>query len=187
MGELEPGLFSGRPLRLARLRCERGSVDVVAHRFSCQVVRRRGGVGESGGFGRASRLLQGRDRRRREREVGRAGRGARPDALELFAQSLAPSDFVALEVTVNAWEIARILERHVARVIVVSPADTGIRQARAKTDRLDARALAKLLGAGRSQVQILSPRSRFSLQVAGFREPARRSTRRRGPSRGPFR
>ena len=41
-----------------------------------------------------------------------------------------------------------ILEPHVARVIVVSPSDTGIRQARAKTDRLDARALAKLLWAG---------------------------------------
>jgi transposase len=40
------------------------------------------------------------------------------------------------------------LERHVARVIVVSPNDTGIRQARAKTDRLDARTLAKLLWAG---------------------------------------
>jgi len=51
-------------------------------------------------------------------------------------------------VTGNCWEIARILEPHVARVIVVSPADTGIRQARAKTDRLDARALAKLLAAG---------------------------------------
>ena len=36
-----------------------------------------------------------------------------------------------------------ILEPHVARVIVVSPSDTGIRQARAKTDRLDARALAQ--------------------------------------------
>jgi transposase len=34
-------------------------------------------------------------------------------------------------------------------VIVVSPADTGIRQARAKTDRLDARALCELLWAGR--------------------------------------
>src|SRR5215213_6046918 len=44
--------------------------------------------------------------------------------------------------------IARILEPHVARVIVVSPSDTGIRQARAKTDRLDARALARLLWAG---------------------------------------
>lgn len=72
----------------------------------------------------------------------------RPDALELFAQSLDRRDWVALEVTGNAWAIAGILEGHVARVIVVSPSDTGIRQARAKTDRLDARALAKLLWAG---------------------------------------
>jgi transposase len=71
-----------------------------------------------------------------------------PEALELFAQSLAPTDRVALEVTGSAWEIARILEPHIAHVVVVSPADTGIRQARAKTDRLDARALARLLAAG---------------------------------------
>jgi transposase len=71
-----------------------------------------------------------------------------PERLELFAQSLGPDDRVALEVTGNAWEIARILEPHVARVIVVSPDDTGIRQARAKTDRLDARTLARLLAAG---------------------------------------
>jgi transposase len=32
-------------------------------------------------------------------------------------------------------------------VIVVSPSDTGIRRARAKTDRLDARTVAKLLAA----------------------------------------
>ena len=55
---------------------------------------------------------------------------------------------MALEVTGNAWEIARILEPHVAQVVVVSPSDTGIRQARAKTDRLDARTLARLLAAG---------------------------------------
>ena len=72
----------------------------------------------------------------------------RPEELELFAQSLDPRDRVALEVTGNAWAIAGILEAHVARVIVVSPTDTGIRQARAKTDRLDARTLAKLLWAG---------------------------------------
>jgi transposase len=71
-----------------------------------------------------------------------------PEALELFAQSLDPRDHVALEVTGNAWAIAAIIEPHVARVIVVSPSDTGIRQARAKTDRLDARALARLLWAG---------------------------------------
>ena len=53
-----------------------------------------------------------------------------------------------MEVTGNAWEIARIIEPHVARVLVVSPSDTGIGQARAKTDRLDARTLARLLAAG---------------------------------------
>jgi transposase len=71
-----------------------------------------------------------------------------PEALELFAASLGPEDRVALEVTGGAWEIARILEPHVRRVVVVSPDDTGIRQARAKTDRLDARTLARLLWAG---------------------------------------
>jgi transposase len=71
-----------------------------------------------------------------------------PEALELFAQSLGADDRVALEVSGGAWEIARILEPHVERVIVVSPDDTGIRRARAKTDRLDARTLARLLWAG---------------------------------------
>jgi hypothetical protein len=71
-----------------------------------------------------------------------------PERLELFARSLGSEDRVALEVTGGAWEIARILEPHVRRVVVVSPDDTGIRQARAKTDRLDARTLARLLWAG---------------------------------------
>jgi transposase len=71
-----------------------------------------------------------------------------PEQLRLFAQSLGSDDRVALEVTGSAWEIARTLEPHVARVVVVSPNDTGIWQARAKTDRLDARTLARLLWAG---------------------------------------
>jgi hypothetical protein len=36
-------------------------------------------------------------------------------------------------------------------VIAVSPTETAIRQARAKTDRLDARALAKLLWAANAE------------------------------------
>ena len=55
---------------------------------------------------------------------------------------------MALEVTGSCWEVARILEPHVNRVIVVQPDDTGISSARAKTDRLDARALASLLWRG---------------------------------------
>jgi transposase len=71
-----------------------------------------------------------------------------PEALELFAGSLGRDDQVALEVSGNAREAARIIRPHVAKLVAVSPTDTGIRAARAKTDRLDARALAKLLAAG---------------------------------------
>jgi transposase len=129
------------------LRCERGSVDVV-----CPPVLHRVVDGEEGGV-RAVALDVHRDfcevaivAEGRLRSAGRIQ--TRPEALELFAQSLDPRDWVTLEVTGNAWAIARILEAHVARVIVVSPTDTGIRQARAKTDRLDARTLARLLWAG---------------------------------------
>jgi transposase len=114
--------------RFSARQCEEGQVRAVAldvHRDFCEVAIVDGG---------------------RVRSAGRVD--ARPEALELFARSLDRRDWVALEVTGNAWEIARIIEPHVTRVIVVSPSDTGIRQARAKTDRLDARALARLLWAG---------------------------------------
>jgi len=82
----------------------------------------------------------------RVRSAGRIE--TKPEQVELFAQSLGKDDRVALEVTGNAWEIKRLIEPHVAEVIVVSPTDTGIRGARAKTDRLDARTLARLLASG---------------------------------------
>ena len=71
-----------------------------------------------------------------------------PDGIESLAQSLVASDRVALEVTGSCWEVTRLLEQHVDRVVVVSPDDTGIASARAKTDKLDARALASLLWKG---------------------------------------
>jgi transposase len=71
-----------------------------------------------------------------------------PEGLGLLAESLLKSDRVALEVTGSCWEVARILEPHVNRVIVVSPDDTGISSARAKTDKLDAGTLASLLWKG---------------------------------------
>ena len=71
-----------------------------------------------------------------------------PEALEALAASLEPSDRVAMEVSGGAWEVARIVEPHVERVVVVSPDDTGIARARTKTDRLDARKLASLLWKG---------------------------------------
>jgi transposase len=71
-----------------------------------------------------------------------------PEGLETLAASLEPTDRVAIEVSGGSWEVARILEPHVNRVVVVSPDDTGIAHARTKTDKLDARTLAKLMWQG---------------------------------------
>jgi transposase len=71
-----------------------------------------------------------------------------PEGIRMLAESLLATDRVALEVTGSCWEVARILEPHVDRVVVVSPDDTGIASARAKTDKLDSRALASLLWRG---------------------------------------
>jgi transposase len=82
----------------------------------------------------------------RVRSAGRVP--STPDGIRTLAESLLPTDRVALEVTGGCWEVARLLEPHVNQVVVVSPDDTGISSARAKTDKLDARALASLLWKG---------------------------------------
>jgi transposase len=83
----------------------------------------------------------------RVRSAGRI-RSRRPE-LELFAQSLGRDDEVALEVTGGAEAIAGILRPHVARVVVVNAKKLRqISEAKAKTDRLDARRLAELLASG---------------------------------------
>jgi transposase len=147
----EPALFRWPPLRLARLRLERVSLVVV-----CPRVSRNSKDAEEDAVDRLGRAI-GLDVHLEFCEVAiveagvlrSAGRiDTTPERLELFARSLGREDRVALEVCGSAWEIARILEPHVARVVVVSPNDTGIRQARAKTDRLDSRTLARLLWAG---------------------------------------
>ncbi len=85
-------------------------------------------------------------------EDGRVTRGgrfeAKPEAVELFAQSLGADDEVVLEATGGSVEIARILQPHVARVVVANAADVrAISWARVKSDRFDARTLARLLAA----------------------------------------
>ena len=62
--------------------------------------------------------------------------------------SLEPTDRVVMEVSSAAWEVARRIEPHVQKVVVVSPDDTGIAHARTKTDKIDARTLAVLLWKG---------------------------------------
>ena len=91
-------------------------------------------------------------------QVYSAGRvPSTPEGIGTLLESLLPTDRVALEVTGSSRAIARQLEPHVAKVIVVSPGDTGISQARAKTDRLDARTLAKLLWTGELEAVWMPP------------------------------
>jgi transposase len=81
--------------------------------------------------------------------VWRAGRVETTTAtLELFAQSLAADDQVVLEATGNALAIARIIAPHVGRVVLANPKAVKNATQSAKTDKLDARTLARLLAAG---------------------------------------
>jgi transposase len=70
-----------------------------------------------------------------------------PEALTLLGESLGPATEVVLEATANALPIARLLRPHVARVVLTEPSAVHESGA-AKTDKIDARALAKLLASG---------------------------------------
>lgn len=82
-------------------------------------------------------------------KVRQAGQiAATPEGLRVFADSLAPTDEVALEATCNTHAIAKLLERRVARVVVSNPQKTrAIAEAKVKTDKVDAAVLAELLAA----------------------------------------
>jgi transposase len=83
----------------------------------------------------------------RVRSAGRVA--SSPEGLQILANSLGPQDQVALEATGNALAIARLLEAHVARVVVAARSELrAITEAKVKTDRHDARTLARLLAAG---------------------------------------
>src|SRR5712691_10079130 len=71
-----------------------------------------------------------------------------PTGLELLAQSLGADDQVVLGATGNALAIARVIEPYVARVVLANPKAVKGATQTAKTDKLDARTLVKLLAAG---------------------------------------
>ncbi len=118
------------------------AIGLDVHRDFCVVSICEAGKVRSAG--RVPSTPQGEDGK--VRSAGRVP--STPEGLRLLAQSLLATDRVALEVTGSCWEVARILEPHVHRGIVVSPDDTGISSARAKTNKLDSRALASLLWRG---------------------------------------
>src|SRR3954454_16727778 len=75
-------------------------------------------------------------------------RGATPGPLEVCAHSIARDDQVVLAAAGNALAIARIIEAHVCRVVLANPKAVKNATQSAKTDKRDARTLAKLLAAG---------------------------------------
>lgn len=71
------------------------------------------------------------------------------EELELFAQSLGPDDRVVLEASGPSLAVRRILEPHVAEVMVANPRKLrAIAESKVKTDQVDARTLCELLDAG---------------------------------------
>jgi transposase len=83
----------------------------------------------------------------RVRSAGRIP--TRVPSLELFAASLVSSDVVAVEATTGTDKIVSVLQRHGIRVVVANTRKLrSITEAKAKTDRLDARTLARLLVSG---------------------------------------
>ena len=81
--------------------------------------------------------------------VRQAGRvPTTPEGLRELADSLLPTDEVALEATCNTWAIVKLLEDRVAKVVVSNPMKTrAIAEAKVKTDKVDAAILAQLLAA----------------------------------------
>ncbi len=102
------------------------SIALDVHRDFCEVAIRQGG------------------------ELRSAGRIKTTVAeLELFAQSLAEDDQVALEATGPANAIARVLEPHVGRVVIANTRRVrAIAEAKVKSDKVDAATLCELLDAG---------------------------------------
>ena len=168
------------PLRLARVRCERESVGVVLPAALPVVVERRSAVGRSIGldvhrdFCEVAIADGGR-----ARSAGRVATS--PEELELFAQSLAPTDRVVLEATGNALAIARILEPHVAEVVLAHAKQVrAISHAKVKTDKIDAKVLADLLAADLIPAVWIGDERRgccagWSRVAAGWSSAARRS------------
>jgi hypothetical protein len=136
------------PLRPARVCCEHESVSVVC--LAALPCRRR----SNGELVRSIGLDVHRDfcevaiaEDGRVRSAGRIETSV--ETLGLFARSLGCEDAVVLEATSGAAKIAKLIEPYAARVVVANTRKlAAISQAKAKTDRLDARTLARLLASG---------------------------------------
>ena len=113
-------------------------------------------------------------------ELRSAGRiETTPGALELFAGSLGHENRVALEVSGATWQIARLLEPHVGRVIVVSPHDTGTSTSPSLKVRVTPRQRVRQL---RRAVAYVRCNEHCNIKITGRLRVGRRSLKLRGAS-----
>jgi transposase len=108
-------------------------------------------------------------------------------SIEAMAQSLVAEDVVAVEATAGTDKIVSVLQRHGVRVVVANTRKLrSITEAKAKTDRLDARTLARLLVSGLlDEVWTPDERTRALRRLTSRRERIVRSrTRAKNESHG---
>jgi hypothetical protein len=122
-------------------------IELDVHRDFCQVAIADGGRARSWadcGLSQRSWSEIAIVETGRVRSAGRIATGV-PD-VEPFAGSSAPDDVIAVEATTGTDRIIAVLQRHGIRVVVANTRKLrAITDARAKTDRVDARTLGKLL------------------------------------------
>ncbi len=144
--ELRARVSNWPPLRPTRVRCERGSVDVVLPRLllnknegqDMRVI----GLDVHRSFAQVAELEDGVLRQRGRLDL------VYHKVLE-FARTLGPNDEVVLEATGNTTAIVRLLKPYAGRVVIANPLQVRvIADAKVKTDRIDAAVLARLHAAG---------------------------------------
>jgi len=133
------------PLRLDRLRLERGSVGVVSPELVSGSLEEHAmryiGLDVGRDFAHVA-VVDGSGQARRLPRV------AMGDDFRAFAATLGRDDTVALEASTNTWALAELLGRHAGSVVVSNPLRTrAIAAAKRKTDDIDAATLAELLAA----------------------------------------
>jgi transposase len=145
--ELRARVVIWLPSRLARLRCERGSVVVVwpvgSRIFAIRETQMRViGLDVHRSFAEVAILENG--------TIKHAGRlKLEHQRVVAFGKALKRSDEVVLEATGNTGVIVRLLMPFVRRVVVANPLQVrSIAWAKVKTDKIDAALLAKLHASG---------------------------------------
>jgi hypothetical protein len=143
-----PSSLHGCPLRLARMRCERGLVGVVL--ASAPVQNNRERVRACGSLDWIFIAPFAEAVAWKDDKLSRLGRVImRREPLEEFAKRLFHSDIVVIEAAGNAASVAAVIGPHVSRVVIANPKQVRlIAHAKIKTDKIAAGVLARLYASG---------------------------------------